>query len=1105
MSVFQSEQRKKLSEHQACENNIYISKFEGMELSDYIKVASVVCEKMHQLTDACCSCQGLLKVARHIVREGWMNLKEAFHLSSPGKSYTPKHARQKLLQMPLAAIAIGTREKGNLRLILVQKQQFVNYTILQSLLSKSLESKKEEYFSKEEMKKLFTLAESEAERERLRFAIVKGSGMSDMKARSIYGFHNMSFRSQKVIDAAEEAQAITECVLKVAQLKDKALLRSFGINDSEDEESESESESDSDCDDTLPAPQKSFSADKDHSNKMGSEVDDTQESGDGFPVEENSTLPHQFQLADGLISSDETYKHVTETEGVYMNSHQLLEILRKCELNWFQFVMVLRHMSNPITKEALEQLLLDFAGQLPFLGLSTEDERITEQSRQAYMLSQRMQASRSQNSDEVVSESDSSENEMLQDVDLIGERAKAFLHKKRAALKRKGIREAKRRIAERRFQKRHRSKRVSKLLRDCPDVGQEIENYVKSCGAGADAWRRTGVLTFDGNRTLKQKATFKKIKEHLEQKYNRSIAYGTVVQLCVARNRRRRSAARYKGIANVTQRRARKGFNQKYNPDQHWSSALYASLDKLQYNDGQNIVNLGRDDQAGFRLDTMTTHKLHSTLSVRGNEPLTTYTDYVNKYPSTLQTTSYNFPSTETTGEICCGVVKATPLHNKNAAQHFADLEMIENEDTIRPAFVNPGTQERKKVECIRVDGGYDEGPSHKEVQYWWTRRHIEAGTVVTLVTSRNSGASFRNRVELQNGCLALGHANLFIPSTLNGSCVNQSGGVNQQILHQNLDSAIDVYISRVDGAPCAATEIRLFKGAESSKYQEENEVLKVFLKGSKDAKSKLATENPVLYSKVKDTMDLRERHLRKNVPSKYVFMLECCFEEGCVHPVCKEGRLENETWYPGGPCIAFFPLPVADPDRPFNCISCEECGNNCSGHYMGYDKLLERFSKQEKLEFAQPPSVVLLQTYNQLKRIPPYSVLLETAQRTLLPVEEVKMWFEHLHQIAENRKAGAKKAAIKRREMKRAGKTRSSKGSTVAKEANSGNVDKDSTSDLCQECGMADPPDCEGDTISWLSCDGCLLWWHITCLGFEEDKSSDQLHWLCLKCSEVW
>lgn len=80
------------------------------------------------------------------------------------------------------------------------------------------------------------------------------------------------------------------------------------------------------------------------------------------------------------------------------------------------------------------------------------------------------------------------------------------------------------------------------MLQDCPGIGQAIEEFVKSCGAGADAWRRTGAITFDGNRKLKQKATFKRIKEYLEQKYNRSISYGSVVQLCVARNRRRRSA-----------------------------------------------------------------------------------------------------------------------------------------------------------------------------------------------------------------------------------------------------------------------------------------------------------------------------------------------------------------------------------------------------------------------------------------------------------------------------------------------------------------------------------------------------------------------------------
>lgn len=35
------------------------------------------------------------------------------------------------------------------------------------------------------------------------------------------------------------------------------------------------------------------------------------------------------------------------------------------------------------------------------------------------------------------------------------------------------------------------------------------------------------------------------------------------------------------------------------------------------------------------------------------------------------------------------------------------------------------------------------------------------------MVTARSGGASYLNRVELQNGCLSLGHANIFIPSTL--------------------------------------------------------------------------------------------------------------------------------------------------------------------------------------------------------------------------------------------------------------------------------------------------------------------------------------------------
>ena len=89
-------------------------------------------------------------------------------------------------------------------------------------------------------------------------------------------------------------------------------------------------------------------------------------------------------------------------------------------------------------------------------------------------------------------------------------------------------------------------------------------------------------------------------------------------------------------------------------------------------------------------------------------------------------------------------MVKAPGLHKKGAAQHYADLEMLEESDLARPAFVNPETNMVNKTECIRVDGGYDEGSAHQEVQYWWTRRHFEAETVMTMVTSRNSGTSYR-------------------------------------------------------------------------------------------------------------------------------------------------------------------------------------------------------------------------------------------------------------------------------------------------------------------------------------------------------------------------
>ena len=118
-------------------------------------------------------------------------------------------------------------------------------------------------------------------------------------------------------------------------------------------------------------------------------------------------------------------------------------------------------------------------------------------------------------------------------------------------------------------------------------------------------------------------------------------------------------------------------------------------------------------------------------------------------------------------------------------------------------------------IDCVRVDGAGDEGPSHHEVQFLATERHLDLGKACTLITSRCSGSSYLNRVELQNGCLAMAHANVFIPSTIHGSNFHPNGGVDYAKLQKNLETAADVYISRCNGASFQESNISLRKGSK--------------------------------------------------------------------------------------------------------------------------------------------------------------------------------------------------------------------------------------------------------------------------------------------------
>lgn len=99
---------------------------------------------------------------------------------------------------------------------------------------------------------------------------------------------------------------------------------------------------------------------------------------------------------------------------------------------------------------------------------------------------------------EIVSDSESSDDEICHE-------NKLQVLKKKLTLKRQIKRLKSKAIAKSRFLSRKITKKTSKILTECPNIGNVIEEYVKDHNVGADAWRRTGVLIFDGNASIKGK------------------------------------------------------------------------------------------------------------------------------------------------------------------------------------------------------------------------------------------------------------------------------------------------------------------------------------------------------------------------------------------------------------------------------------------------------------------------------------------------------------------------------------------------------------------------------------------------------------------------
>ncbi|CAB3988898.1 Chromatin modification-related YNG2 [Paramuricea clavata] len=740
-------------------------------------------------------------------------------------------------------------------------------------------------------------------------------------------------------------------------------------------------------------------------------------------------------------------------DDIFKQPDKLKDLLERCTFNWVALSEIVQEEFPDID---VTDVLTNILYKLPYLELSSQQLHLIEQSQQVF-----------KQIEEINEENAKIENGLIVSDDDWNEMKDPL--KKRGELNKK--------IAEQNILKRRQSKNVEKILNKYPNIGKDIEQFVQQAGVGTDAWR-TGVLTFDGNRKVKKKVTFHSIKKHLEEKYKTNFSYGSIVQLCVARNKRRINAKNYKGVAKVTCRRSRKGFDLKFNQiaiglphcTEGWTTS---NTRKIPQHAATNVPPFASKTRF-LLLPKLTTNR---STHVHCKPRLIT---------SLERKTKVNFVQVLLRDHFCI---------KKPCAAYADDLQMLQEYYEIK--FCEKETSVPKEIECIRVDSSSDEAPCFEEVQFWWTKRHFERPTHVQLVTSRQSGGSNLNRVELQNGCEVKARASLFIPSTLNGLNSDGSGKVDDSKLKNNLSDAIGVYISRVDGAPCGDTNIRLYRGANSEDNQLLSGFVKTFLNGLKKQKWVLEMEHPHEYDHIKRIWDIRNSHINKSVPQRYIFQL-FCYEKNChplcPHPLCQVGRPENKIlWYNGRPSIECIPLPVPDPKRPFGAEKCSSCDGECAGHFLPAEEVIQ-LMLQQKRPFGEkrPPSdIIKLEFKRKGNQLLKEDSCRDLAKQVLLRPAEVTLWLEHLKSVQKHRIEGAKKAAQTRKQKML------SKPKPKQKNAKKNTSERDES--ICGKCQEENPTDTVSDTVSWVMCDECCVWFHVKCV--EVISADVQDSWFCNTC----
>ena len=248
--MYREQSNNRLSDCIKVSESIYVSKCDNLTLSEYVKARKEFCKYVHKY--GTCDCISMLQIATTILNEGFLSLKQAYTKHFPSVKYKPDHARRRLLQMPLACVRI-VFSAGVSECYIVEHRPQINHESVLSLLKNLVhKDSSKTSLSKPEVKSLLAICQSDRERECVRYAIYKSSGVTATQARKQFGFKSMNQRSKRLEEVLKHALYIREAIDKLARTKEVSVLRALGVDltesecDTSSDESTDESEDERD-------------------------------------------------------------------------------------------------------------------------------------------------------------------------------------------------------------------------------------------------------------------------------------------------------------------------------------------------------------------------------------------------------------------------------------------------------------------------------------------------------------------------------------------------------------------------------------------------------------------------------------------------------------------------------------------------------------------------------------------------------------------------------------------------------------------------------------------------------------------------------------------